>query len=618
MKKYVLTDCFDTIITRDCLPEEIKKIWSQKASELFKYKVNSEDLYCIRKSVEIELFAQKYSQGCFGEFNIEEVYSLILDRLVVSGKVQEKTDNIIKELLNLELEIEKKHQKVKLSTINKLQKHKNEGADLYVVSDFYMGSEYLWEMLKNLKIEHLFSGVYVSCDYGLNKSSGTLYDYVINDLDADPFHCIMLGDNKVSDIKVAKRKGLKTKLIKKDNNKALLLSSKQTYKTHFKELFLKTFKYYYSNYAFMFYVFVDNLVKQCKLNNINKLYFLSREGQFLKKLFDEYVRYNNIDISTHYLQVSRNSTFIASLRDIQAEEFNVLFRQYKNISVNDFLKSLTFTSEEISLFNNVDHLIDVDIDTEVPNFKESLVFKKLKSNTKFIELYNKKRQEQKCLFKQYMNELSFDEKNEILNIVDVGWKGSMQDNIFNIYEGRVKINGLYLGLYETGSVSLKSTKKGLLFDFVSDGVSERNNILSYRHHYYESLLRANHSRVENYKMVNSKIHIIYEETPDEEFYLNYLENYHKEVYSKFTALLDICSKNEISNLLLNRIVPYIHLKMMFKTNKNDFALINASMSSFREGFGKVGNVGINYKYKDYYLDKLRALKRLIKYRKLMW
>jgi len=615
MKKIVLTDCFDTIISRNCLPEDIKKIWAQKASMLFMQKINADSLYNVRRSVECELFTKKYNNGEHGEFKIEEVYSLILDRLVVAGIIETKNEDLLQELLNIELEIEKKHQQRVAKTIKKLRSYKNNGAEIYIVSDFYMSEKYIWQFLNNLKIESLFNGIFVSCDYGLNKSSGSFYPFVLKELNIHASDCIMMGDNKIADVKKAKENNIKAKCIKKKNQKGIILTPEQTYKRFIKKELNKKSQYNYSRYAFSFFVFIDNLVKESKEKGIKKLYFLSREGQFLKLLYDEYAKVYNTGIPSYYLQVSRNSTFIASLQEIEKEEFNVLFRQYKDISVRDFLMSLTFTGEEISALQALENFNELDIDGEIKNFKNSSAFKLLKANSKFIEIYDKKRKEQKQLFKRYLKELDFNEETEELNIVDVGWKGSMQDNIYNIYDGKIKVNGLYIGLFETGSVKPGSTKKGLLFDFVSGGLSQRNQLLSFKHHYYESLLRANHSRVENYKLENGKVGIIYEETPDEEFYNTYLKEYHSEVLTKFKNLLKTCQKYEISNNVVNSLAARIHLMTMLKTNKKDLGLINASMTSFREGFGKVETLGINYSTKDFYLDKLRVIKRLIKYKK---
>ena len=82
---------------------------------------------------------------------------------------------------------------------------------------------------------------------------------------------------------------------------------------------------------------------------MTKVLFCSREGQLLKELFDLYQStfLHKNKIQTYYFYVSRRSTLIPSLTNPDVEDFDIIFRQYKKISLENFLLNLNFSDEEI-------------------------------------------------------------------------------------------------------------------------------------------------------------------------------------------------------------------------------------------------------------------------------
>jgi len=50
-----------------------------------------------------------------------------------------------------------------------------------------------------------------------------------------------------------------------------------------------------------------------------------------------------------------------------------------------------------------------------------------------------------------------------LYLVDVGWKGSMQDNISSILGKHIKISGYYIGLLGGKTCHLRLKRKGFFF-----------------------------------------------------------------------------------------------------------------------------------------------------------
>jgi predicted HAD superfamily hydrolase len=91
----------------------------------------------------------------------------------------------------------------------------------------------------------------------------------------------------------------------------------------------------FSNHAFPLYLFTERLYTQLIESDCKDILFMSREGQFLKKLFERYCGIRSelglpvTNIKTHYFYGSRNSIMSASMKEIEKEDFNLMFRYFK-------------------------------------------------------------------------------------------------------------------------------------------------------------------------------------------------------------------------------------------------------------------------------------------------
>ncbi|MEW5910237.1 MAG: glycosyltransferase family 4 protein, partial [Thermodesulfobacteriota bacterium] len=121
----------------------------------------------------------------------------------------------------------------------------------------------------------------------------------------------------------------------------------------------------------------------------------------------------------------------------------------------------------------------------------------------FIDLYEEKRIEQKTNFIKYLKSFNVDFEKEGLNIVDVGWKGSIQDNIFFSLGGDIPVNGYYIGLLNPTTILENNRKTGILFsNFIKNtpyfDVYRSNTSL------FEILLAASHGSADGYFADNSE------------------------------------------------------------------------------------------------------------------
>ena len=134
----------------------------------------------------------------------------------------------------------------------------------------------------------------------------------------------------------------------------------------------------FSNHSFPLYLFTSRLYNELTAKNCKNIIFMSREGQFLKTLFEKFceIRKNlGLDVAnikTHYFYGSRNSVMTASTKPIDEEDFEHLFRYFKYfIRPRMFMFSIGFTNEQI---DEVEKSFGKNTNKLCFNFKTSSVF----------------------------------------------------------------------------------------------------------------------------------------------------------------------------------------------------------------------------------------------------
>ncbi len=308
------------------------------------------------------------------------------------------------------------------------------GKKIIVTSDMYLSSEFLTRVLhKNDFIG--YDKLYVSGEIGKTKTTGTLFEYITNDLQVTPDKILHIGDNKKSDYKSPKKSGLRAilyphiindfikknprfdKFFSKNKNDlgASILLSVMILKEHDRKISNdKNIDYWYDlGYKYagpVIYSYMKWVENQANKKNIQKLLFIARDGYTLQKIFDTL----SSNISTSYIYAPRYLNLICRL-DYRKDESSVAYAQqrtiiehycmqnsdFKNlvnknnfskITMQEFLqKNIRFLSvlakENLLVYKNylnskINHISNVAlVDTITENFSaQKLVKSTLKSN----------------------------------------------------------------------------------------------------------------------------------------------------------------------------------------------------------------------------------------------
>lgn len=309
------------------------------------------------------------------------------------------------------------------------------------------------------------------------------------------------------------------------------------------------------------WLFTLLLVRALIRDGRRDVFFLSREGEFLKVLFDDVIKQLGLDscLKSHYLLVSRRATFTPSLSSLDNERFEGFFRQYANTSIYEFLLSLNFDEEDFVKIGS----LNLDLYKErIPDLKDSDIFKKLLESEIFRKLYDKKRREQKQYFLEYLESAGADFKAKDICIVDVGWKGTIQDNIYRILDWTVQ--GYYLGITENVSGGATSKKRALLFS-VPDR-SKYAPIYNQHRPIFEILLGASHGGVTSYGSAGAltEWHQI-----ERDLYESFISKIQSEFRLRASELTDMICGSGIPIDTLEREVAAAHGRVVLTPRKLD-------------------------------------------------
>lgn len=347
----------------------------------------------------------------------------------------------------------------------------------------------------------------------------------------------------------------------------------------------------FSNHAFPLYLFTERLYEELAKKGCKDILFMSREGQFLKKLFEKYCQLRKesekdvVNIKTHYFYGSRNSIMTASVKPLEEENFEFMFRFFKYfISPKMFMYSIGFTNEQI---DQVKQTFSKEIDKRCFNFKNSKTFEKLKQNETFIKIYEDNRQKQSIAFANYMNTFNIDYKKDGLMFVDIGYHGTMQDLIFKFFDKKIKINGYFIKNRSTQVEN--NTKIGLLGDNVNKNLFG-SKITKYDSFNYEQILRANHGRCLGYEVVDDKTAkpLIDTQNNDKEIFDKYIKEMQDQIFDKF----ELIAKKFLTETWNSQSICTIYFYYTIKNKtKTDYKWIIDMQDSHHDDFGYVGYPG---------------------------
>lgn len=301
-----------------------------------------------------------------------------------------------------------------------------QGKPIIIVSDMYLPQEMMNQLLQNAGYTG-YEKLYISCDFDCSKRSGSLYEYVKRDYPEKKI--VHIGDNMASDIKAAEKVGIATKYYRNcheigapyraDGMSELIGSAYAGIVNTHLHNGIRTYSPYYE-YGFTYgglYIlgFCQWMHTKAKREGIDKILFLSRDGDIYQKVFNmlfedvpnEYFLWSRI-ANTKYTALKNRDDFLR--RCI----FYRVLRPEEVITIDSLLETLSLQS--LKPFLGQYHLNE---NTLLTREKQMLIEKFFIDHWDVVvAAYS----EEKTVLRNYLNSKVGNASK--IAIVDVGWLGS--------------------------------------------------------------------------------------------------------------------------------------------------------------------------------------------------
>jgi FMN phosphatase YigB (HAD superfamily) len=440
--KLLSLDIWDTLITRDVHPEQIKFEFAEEYLKLFKNEIKSSlndslKIYQLRNRIELKIAEYSRAMGQSGEYKFNDVVTDLM-RLTFKDPSHVRPENAL-QLEKLELEIEKKHclrNKHIDSIIADLK------ADAVIlISDFYHSADFLKDLLLSVDSPYSSQKIYSSCEHGKNKFFGDLFELAQKESAQFSEH-IHIGDNPTADVNSPAKYGIKpihyTHITKLSYPSHLSLEFAQT-SSPSNEI---------SKFHSIFPSFID-WVRWVALDlKFDHVFYCAREGYYFLELHNSQQKLHRNPLAASVVEASRISTYLPSIEQIEFSSFSRLLEQYPDMTLSAFCQTLDVSTEKFENilarlgFKLTDaaiiNLPSLFLDFEFKNFLETEKSEKLKNLKNYFE--------------------PMIGNNTSVLFVDIGWRGSIVDNLASIFTS-IEFTSLYLGLYQTNKSTVTNHKK---------------------------------------------------------------------------------------------------------------------------------------------------------------
>jgi FMN phosphatase YigB (HAD superfamily) len=470
-------DVWDTILRRRSSPE-FSKLASARALLLawgHLLDLGGGDHWAIYRErclIEVQL------RGNSGrEFCIQDVMERLVRHFMAAEIASDDVSDLAKELVEIEFAFERRNTYLDRHLLEFIEKYPAERT--IFLSDFYMPADRLNRLLAHHGASDRIPDGISSCDIGLNKRSGGLFAHVHAKFGVSPSEHVHIGDDRHSDVEVPRRKGVHAVHFEPESEhrkrrlEAGLLGDRNALLRHIVSTAVAEAEgeaaglNHEARQAFeiglraapLIIGFLLHVAEQVLSDKAQRLFFFSREGElFLQvwlKLFPD-DRFAGLQMpAPRLLEVSRIATFCGSLRDVSTTEMMRLWTLYSSQSMEALLLSLGL---DPAPFSEVCRAHGLPLGEKVAQPWKDARVKRLFDDPSFAgPILEKSRADREALTR-YLDQQGWDGSASRVAIVDIGWRGTIQDNLSSLFP-ECQVTGHYMGLLRFLNVQPPNCRK---------------------------------------------------------------------------------------------------------------------------------------------------------------
>lgn len=400
-KKLYSFDLFDTLISRP-LKRPFHVFDLVECTDIVNYRFPGLGIFGFRRwRVMAERVARKLSRK--EDISLWEIYRVL-------GWVVLNPAKVVKQELALERALLKPISE-NVSAVTSLI---NQGKQCCIVTDMYLPLLFLRKIVQ----EHVANGIeiFASSNSGATKHSGNLYKLVAAHYGLDFSEIQHIGDNHYSDCIVPERMGMAAHKIP---DRSVRDSSRSVFEyfTSHDDFQGNTFaKLGYSLAGPVCVAFAKFIKDDVERRGIDKVFFCARDTYLIKEAFDQL----GPESTSCYLRLSRRALYVPAFSFHKNKER--LFE--RRISGREFFERIDVAPPE--------SLVDLDPCKNKPLFMQAL------EESDFL----KRSEEDAAVLLDCLKNKEFSGN---VALVDLGWRGTLQESLQLIIGNQCKMTGYYFG-----------------------------------------------------------------------------------------------------------------------------------------------------------------------------
>jgi len=367
--------------------------------------------------------------------NIFDIYEELLDSLGLSSEFRDH-------LVTAEYELESRLLEVIVPNILRVATARAEGAQVVYVSDMYYPKEMLQKLLSDRGIFQDEDRIYVSTDHGVDKKSGLLFKEVMADLKISHNNFRFFGNHPIADFKSPRGLGIQAEHLHTGNPnrfEALLqtatletngLASEMAGASRASRIAINPppsdealVSVAAGVAAPLLTAYVLWILRESQRLQLERLYFLSRDGEVLLEIAKILAEKLNIDIELRYLMASRCSWARASTNGSLTHWY--LADLTKATTTRDLFKRMGLKQSEVEESLQQSGFDITKFDTPI-SVEDHAFFRSFLESEAFEPARQTAQKRSRQILTQYFEQEGLFEKDGI-GIIDIGWSGTLHD-----------------------------------------------------------------------------------------------------------------------------------------------------------------------------------------------
>jgi FMN phosphatase YigB (HAD superfamily) len=522
-------DVWDTLLRRRCHPDAVKLHVCRYLLLCYGQQLHPQNrdpwaLLRLRQQAEKELAEESEQRGLDGEYKHFEVYErwLLLAGFSIRFS-REEAARLYATLGHIELEQERYVSYADPLIARTLAEFR--ARKTLFLTDFYLPSEAVKDLLAFHHMHGVTSDGVVSCDVKLNKRSGRLFRYLHETLGVTPDRHLHVGDHMWSDVESPKRIGIaavhyapenehrqrrlreegfyaRERLIRTAVRSLCRAGSAQNHQddslpARFYELGRQS--------SLCFFGFVLYVMERAVADKVEKLFFLTREGEFFLRLYRRAAESGILGCQVPeggLLEASRMSTFAGSLRTWSCDELMRIWNQYSAQSLYALLVSLDIDPLR---FADKAALYGIEMHQEITYpWQDTRVHAWLADEWVKGEI-GRELASKRAQLLSYLASVGLPGQHKNIGMVDIGWRGTIQDNLAYILP-TIQLHGYYFGLIRYLNAQPSNNTKSAFGPNLNEASSNHADLLDFVAP-IEMLCNSPHGTVQRYDVTEAGIRV---------------------------------------------------------------------------------------------------------------